>query len=213
MISKIREFSKNYSNLFFLISLLFIIIILVYTAFNNRDKNQECIIPNKLVNNYNNYSYNVKYEKDNEKINLYVKRYGSKYLIGKNHNDTKKLYYLEYVDLLIKNENEKYIKFNGDIIEGIDNRLLILDYLNDISIQSNLTEKSERTCYINARYNSSICINLDNSIELAKDDYKILYTINDIGSITDFNVNIDKTQTYQEVVNNEEGQNEINEND
>ena len=200
MFSRIKEFNKNYSNIFFLVALLFIVIVLIYTAFTNKPKEKECVVPNKIVNNYNNYTYNIKYEKENEKIDLYVKRYGSKYLIEKNYNDTKTMYYIEYIDLLIKNKEEKYIKYNGNIIDDLDNRFLILDYVNDLSISSNYTSKNERACYLNTKNNLSICINLDNSIELTKDDIKILYTINNIGENTDFTVNMDKSITYQEEI-------------
>lgn len=200
MINKIKEFNKNYSNIFFLVALLFIIIVLIYNTQTNKAKEKECIIPNKIVNNYNNYSYNIKYEKDNEKINLYIKRYGSKYLIEKNYNDNKYLYYTEYVDLLIKDDEDRYINFNGNIIDGLDNRLLILEYVNDLSINSTLTTNNERTCYLNSKNNLSICINLDNSVELSKENIKMTYTIMEIGNITDFNVSMDKTKTYQEPI-------------
>jgi len=201
MFKKLRDFNESYSNLFFLIALLFIIIFLIYIAFTNRTKVNECVIPEKIVNNYSNYSYNIKYSNDDKNIAVYVKRYDSKYIFEVNENDIKNVYYLEYTDMLKKGTDDLYHKYNiKDIIEGIDNKFLILDYINDISLESTVTTINERSCYINRKNNLTMCISLDKSIELEKDDYKLVYTITDIGNVEDFNVNISSSFLEDEII-------------
>jgi len=191
MIKKLRDFDKNYSNLFFFFSLLIIILFLVFISTSNRTKQKECTIPNSLVNNYNNYSYSIKFTDENRNIELFIKRYQSKYLIEKNENGTKSTYYLQYTDLLEKSSDGKYIKYRGDkIIDGLDNKFLILDYINDISLQSTINKGSELTCYNNRKMELSMCLNLDDSIELKKDNYTIIYTIDKVSGVEDFNVDI-----------------------
>ena len=191
MIDKIRDFDTKYSNTVFLIALFIIISFLVYIAINNRTKDKTCKMPSDIANTLN-YSYKVKYTKEDKSIDLYINRYDSKYLIEKNEDDNKNTYYLNYTDFLEKKSSGVFGRMtNYYIIDGIDNKLLILDYLNDLSLDSTIKILNERNCYINIKNNLTMCINLDNSIELEKDDYKLLYTIIDKNNVNDFNVYID----------------------
>lgn len=199
MLGKIKEFNKEFSNTFFLISLLFIIIFLIYIRISSGNVEKQCIMPNDVTKNYKRYSYNIKYEYGDEKIELYIKRYNNKYLIEKNYNESKNVFYIEYTDLLIKS-NEKYIKYNMNIIDDMDNKYIMLDYLNELSENSTLINKNEIDCYVNSKENVTICINLDKSIELTKNDHKLTYVVNTTDEISDFNVMIDKNTTYSEPV-------------
>ena len=191
MIDKIRDFDTKYSNTVFLIALFIIISFLVYIALNNRTKDKICKMPNDIVNTLN-YSYKVKYTKEDKSIDLYINRYDSKYLIEKNEDNNKNTYYLNYTDFLEKKSSGVFGRMtNYYIIDGMDNKLLTLDYLNDLSLDSTIKTLNERNCYINIKNNLTMCINLDNSIELEKDDYKLLYTIIDKNNVNDFNVYID----------------------
>ncbi len=203
MINKIKGFNERFSNVFFLISLLFIIVFLIYIRLNNSNVEKACVMPKDITRNYTQYSYNINYEYGDEKIDLYIKRYNNKFLIEKKYNDVKDMFYIEYTDILIKS-GEKYIKYNYDIIKNLDNKYLMIDYLNDLSQNSTLVTKNERDCFANTKENLTICVNLDDSIELSKGDYKLTYTVDASTDISDFNVMADKNTIYTEITEVEE---------
>lgn len=199
MLKMFKDFDKNYSTLFFCIALFIIVVCLVYSSVMNRNKENMCTVPNSIVNNYNNYAYDIAIERDGVVSKLSVKRYNTKYLIEKNENDIRSTYYINHTDLLEKASNGKYIKYRKDnIVDGIDNKFLILDYINEISLKSSISTKNELTCYNNRSLGLTICINLDDSITLEMNDYKITYSIKDIGMISDFDVDIDLSSDNME---------------
>lgn len=192
MIKVFKDFDKNYSTLFFCIALLIIVVCLVYSNVSGTNMKKNCKIPNSVVNNYNNYAYDIVIEKNGTITKLYVKRYNTKYLIEKNENDIKSAYYINHTDLLEKASNGKYIKFRKDnIVDGLDNKFLIFDYINELSLKSSVSTNNGSTCYNNRNLEMSMCINLDDSITLEMKDYKITYTIKENSMISDFDVNID----------------------
>lgn len=192
MLKVFKDFDKNYSTMFFCIALLIIIVCLVYSNVMNINKDKTCVVPNAIVNNYNNYAYDIVIEKNGVVTKLYVKRYNTKYLIEKNENDIKSTYYINHTDLLEKASNGKYIKFRKDsIVDGLDNKFLIFDYINELSLKSSVSTNNGSTCYNNRSLELSMCINLDNSITLEMKDYKITYTIKENSMISDFDVDID----------------------
>lgn len=192
MLKVFKDFDKNYSTLFFCIALLIIIVCLVYSNVMNINKDKTCVVPNSVVNNYNNYAYDIVVEKNGVVTKLYVKRYNTKYLIEKNENDVKSTYYINHTDLLEKASNGKYIKFRKDnIVDGLDNKFLIFDYINELSLKSSVSTYNGSTCYNNRNLELSMCINLDNSITLEMKDYKITYTVKENSMISDFDVDID----------------------
>lgn len=195
MFKKKEESSiSTFSSIFFLISLVIIIAFLAYFSIINNKSVKECTIPNKIIDNFSNYSYNISVKSENVKVDLYVKRYNKKYLIEKTENGEKTLYFIHYSNVYEKASNGKYIKHRKEsIIDGIDNNLLILDYINDISLNSSVKTEEELTCYNNRKLDMTICINLDGSINLKKSNYTINYDVKDIGEIKDFNVDIDSS--------------------
>lgn len=203
MIKKLKEFDKNYSNMFFYFSLLIIIIFLFYISTSNKSNSDVCTIPNDIVKNYLSYSYNVVYKENDKTIKLFIKRYESKYLMEKEENGVKSTYYYRYTDLMEKASNGKYIKFRGDeIIPGVNNKFLLIDYINDISLESSVSEKNGLTCYNNRSLELSMCINVDKSVELKKDNYTILYEVLELGSVSDFNIEISNEENIN-IPNNE----------
>lgn len=202
MLDKIKEFNKNYSNTVFLVIMIFILFSLIYISFNNRSKPKECVMPNSIVNNSLSYSYNVSVTSDgNDIAKLFVKKYDSKHLIELNMNDTKDTYYLNYTDFLIRKPNGRYsVFYKNELIDGLDNKYLIFDYINDLSKSSDVITKDERNCYINRKENVSMCINLDKSVELIKENYNLVYTI-DTNYIDDFDVSIEKIDINEENLN------------
>lgn len=191
MLKKNDEFNSKYSSIIFCISLFIIMIFLMYFAIINKDKKLNCVIPNQIVNNSSNYIYEVTYTSGLDTIKLNIKRYNQKYLIETENNGVRNSYYLNYLNIYEKASNGEYINYRNDyIIENIDNNLLLLDYINDLSIESSLSNNEEQTCYINRRKEITICMNLDNSFTLKAVDYSINYNIKEIGTIKDFNVKV-----------------------
>ncbi len=192
MFKKINELDDKYSSKFFAISLIVILVFLFYFAISNRTMNKECTLPNKLVNETSNYSYEITYIKDNKIINLYVKRYNEKYLIEKVDDNIRSIYYIYYTDILEKASDGKYIKYRGDnILTYVDNKFLLLDYLNAVSLDSNITNEEDLTCYTNRKLNIHMCINVDDSISVKMNDYELIYKITGKGNVSDFNVSYD----------------------
>lgn len=189
MNSKIDDFNNKYSGIIFGISLFIIIIFLMYFSIINKEKKLNCVIPNQIVNNSNNYSYELTFTSDLEMIKLNVKRYNQKYLIETEKDGVRNSYYLNYLNVYEKASNGEYIKYRNDyIIENVDNNLLLLDYINALSLESTLSNNEEQTCYINRKKEITICINLDDSITLKAPNYNINYNIKEIGTVKDFNV-------------------------
>lgn len=192
MFKKINEFDDKYSNKFFALSLIVILVFLFYFAISNRTITKECTLPNKLVNETTNYSYEITYIKDNKIINLYVKRYNEKYLIEKVDDNIRSIYYIYYTDILEKASDGKYIKYRSDnILADVDNKFLILDYLNSVSLDSNISNEEDLTCYTNRKLNIHMCINIDDSIGVKMNDYELIYKITGKGNVSDFNVSYD----------------------
>lgn len=192
MLKKINEFDDKYSNKFFALSLIVILVFLFYFAISNRTITKECTLPNKLVNETTNYSYEITYIKDNKIINLYVKRYNEKYLIEKVDDNIRSIYYIYYTDILEKASDGKYIKYRSDnILADVDNKFLILDYLNSVSLDSNISNEEDLTCYTNRKLNIHMCINIDDSIGVKMNDYELIYKITGKGNVSDFNVSYD----------------------
>lgn len=203
MFNRIRNFDSKYSSTFFLISLIIIISFLIYISFNNKVRERSCTVPNDVTGNITNYSYKIKYTNNDLSYDIYINRYNSKYLIEKNYNEEKYVYYLNYTDFLEKKSNGSFGKLKDNyIINNVDNNLLILDYINELSLESDVTTINGRTCYVNVKNDLTLCINLDNTIELEKKDYQLLYTIIDKNNVQDFNVYIDLD--YNEISNPEE---------
>ncbi len=200
MIDRIRDFNKNYSSILFLIIMIFVLITLIFIAFNNRNKPKECVTPQKIVANSVAYSYSIKVTQDDINIaELYIKRFASKYLIELNKDGNKDTFYSRYTDFLKKNSNGKYSLFvPNELISGIDNKYLIFDYINDLSLESDIITRDERPCYVNRTENITMCVNLDKTIELSIGEYKLLYEIDD-NYIDDFDVSVEKIMLEENV--------------
>ena len=192
MVKKLREFDRNYSSVFFCIALLIIILFLAYISTFNRSKNVVCEIPNDVLSSYQNYSYDIEYVKDNRVIDLHIKKYGYKYLIEKTENSVRSTYYIYYTDIYEMNENGKYVKYRSDnIVNGLDNKFLFIDYINEVSLSSSVSVNDNKTCYNNRKSGVYMCLNTDGTILLENDDYKVTYSIKEKGTITDFEVEIE----------------------
>ena len=205
MFKKLNDFDTKYSNLFFGISLLIILVVLVYISATNNKSVKTCEMPANSVKDYSSYSYSIKYTKEGNNIDLFIKKYGSKYLIEKNENDNKNTYYFHYTDLLEKASDGSFIKYRkNQIVNGLDNKYLILDYINEISLDSKVNNETELTCYVNRQLSIKMCVNLDDTIELKGDNYTLLYEIKDVGNISDFNVKIGNINDVEEIQSNQE---------
>ena len=95
-------------------------------------------------------------------FNNKVRERSCTYLIEKNYNEEKYVYYLNYTDFLEKKSNGSFGKLKDNyIINNVDNNLLILDYINELSLESDVTTINGRTCYVNVKNDLTLCIDLD----------------------------------------------------
>lgn len=205
MLDKVRNFNKDYSNIIFLFIMIFILISLIYVSYNNRNKPKECVMPAKVISSASAYSYKIKItSNDTEIAKISVKKYDSKYLIEVDKDDNKDTYYLNYSSFLKKQSNGRYAIFvPNELISGIDNKYYILDYINDLSLNSDIVKKEDRNCYINRKENISMCVNVDSSIELITNTYSLTYTLIE-NYIDDFDVSIERIELPVETVNTSE---------
>lgn len=187
---KNKELNPVNLSISFGIVIFIILIFFIYFSSVNRN-NKVCKMPTEIVNKTNNYMYDIVYTKDNTVIDLSIKKYKSKYLIEKTENNIKTMYYIHHTDLLEKASNGKYIKYRKDnIIDGLDNKYLILDYIDEISLESKVTSENELTCYYNRKLELSICINLDETITLKTNNYQLNYKVREIGNVDNFYIDI-----------------------
>lgn len=205
MLKKFNEFDSKYSTLFFFFSLFFILLCLVFLNIANRSNSKECSVPSDLVDDSKRYIYNITIDNNGKNTKLYIKRYGFKYLIEKEENEVKSTYYIYYTDIYEKASTGEYIKFRSDnIVDEIDNKLLFIDYINEISLESKVSQEDGITCYNNRAMGISMCVNLDDSITLKEDDLTITYEIKKIGMVDDFDIEIDSDEDIDSTIDTED---------
>ena len=171
-----------------------------YFSISNNDKKINCVIPNQIVNNSNNYLYNITYTKDKEVIKLSVKKYNQKYLIEMEKDGIRNFYYINYLNIYEKASNGEYIKYRKQyIIDDLDNNLLLLDYINDLSLRSSISNDKENTCYVNRKDEITICISIDDLIILEGSNYSITYDIKQKNNINDFDVKLSDSNVTDEI--------------
>lgn len=192
MFKKVKEFNdKNVGLYFFLAVFVLVFSLFINSRFNkneNKDTTKECTNAVGTISDSDKYSYEIKINKENEVVILSVKKYAGKILLEKTEKGKSYKYFIYYNDVYVENSDKKYVLTHIDnFVEGIDNKLLYLDYLNEISIKSKIDE--DTSCYI---YDSiNMCIEEDNVINLIDGELSITYTIDNIGSTEDFDVLID----------------------
>ena len=150
---------------------------------NDTNKNT-CV---NLIGDNDKYQYNVKISKDNEIIILDIKKYGDKYFIDKTEKGIITSYYIYYTKIYVSS-GSAFVKYDGNILNGIDDKFLFLSYVDSMSLNS--SNKVSDKCIINDEENYKICIINNNTLNVLYNDLNITYEVDALGEVKDFDVNI-----------------------
>lgn len=193
MFKKIKEFNESNKTIFFFVLCFFLITFFVISFFLNRSKKTECVTPDFKVSSSDIYKSEIRITKPDEVIILSLKRYGGKMLVTKTEKGMEYSYYIYYYNTYqLDTVDSTYKPFiNGKIVDGIDNNLLSLDYLEEICANVKSTEEDGSICYDNTELGIKVCANKsDSTLKLTMGDKKIEYTFSSAGEVEDFSVNI-----------------------
>lgn len=192
MLKNIREFSEKNKTINFFILMLVLIGFLVFNYISNKDKKDECIMPTTITSNKTIYEYEMKIYKGEEIVILNVKRYGQKILVDKTEKGIQTSYYLYYSGVYQKDNNQNYVTYSGNsIVENVDNKLFYMEYLDEISLNTEPKITDDTTCYDITNKSILLCLNAETGkVELTGKDYKVTYEFSSIGKGEDINVNV-----------------------
>ncbi|HOO68182.1 MAG TPA: hypothetical protein PLC53_02305 [Bacilli bacterium] len=189
MIEKIKKFNESNKNVFFFILTLILIGFIIFSRIYTANKTTECITPTYVVDESNNYTYEIKVKKDDEIIILSISKYGNKYHVEKTEKGLLTNYYIYYSDIYEEDSSGNYIIFRDkSFIDGIDNKYIYIEYLNEVFSDIVATEEDLGLCYANESFKA--CINEDdNAIYATLGDIEIDYVSFNVGVAKDFDIN------------------------
>lgn len=201
MFTKIKDFNEKNTTIYFFISVVIIIAFLFVNSLSERKKENICTIPKDVVQKADNYSYDIKINNNNEVILLSIQKYKNKYLIEKTEKGYVYNYYIYYSDIYEKDELGNYNKFKGNsFVDGIDNKLIFIDYINELSLNSKQNSKDGTVCYDHNELPINICIDTDNIITYNYDNISITYKVNDVLNIEDFDIIVNNNEVDEKVI-------------
>lgn len=188
---KDEEFNNKKIAIYFFLSMIVLIVLLFVNSISNKE-NKEKNDTNKntcvnLIGDNDKYQYNVKISKDNEIIILDIKKYGDKYFIDKTEKGIITSYYIYYTKIYVSS-GSAFVKYDGNILNGIDDKFLFLSYVDSMSLNS--SNKVNDKCIINDEENYKICIINNNTLNVLYNDLNITYEVDALGEVKDFDVNI-----------------------
>ena len=188
---KNEEFNNKKIAIYFFLSMIVLIVLLFVNSISNKE-NKEKNDTNKntcvnLIGDNDKYQYNVKISKDNEIIILDIKKYGDKYFIDKTEKGIITSYYIYYTKIYVSS-GSAFVKYDGNILNGIDDKFLFLSYVDSMSLNS--SNKVSDKCIINDEENYKICVINNNTLNVLYNDLNITYEVYALGEVKDFDVNI-----------------------
>lgn len=188
---KDEEFNNKKIAIYFFLSMIVLIVLLFVNSISNKE-NKEKNDTNKntcvnLIGDNDKYQYNVKISKDNEIIILDIKKYGDKYFIDKTEKGIITSYYIYYTKIYVSS-GSAFVKYDGNILNGIDDKFLFLSYVDSMSLNS--SNKVSDKCIINDEENYKICVINNNTLNVLYNDLNITYEVDALGEVKDFDVNI-----------------------
>lgn len=188
---KNEEFNNKKIAIYFFLSMIVLIVLLFVNSISNKE-NKEKNDTNKntcvnLIGDNDKYQYTVKISKDNEIIILDIKKYGDKYFIDKTEKGIITSYYIYYTKIYVSS-GSAFVKYDGNILNGIDDKFLFLSYVDSMSLNS--SNKVSDKCIINDEENYKICIINNNTLNVLYNDLNITYEVDALGEVKDFDVNI-----------------------
>lgn len=188
---KNEEFNNKKIAIYFFLSMIVLIVLLFVNSISNKE-NKEKNDTNKntcvnLIGDNDKYQYTVKISKDNEIIILDIKKYGDKYFIDKTEKGIITSYYIYYTKIYVSS-GSAFVKYDGNILNGIDDKFLFLSYVDSMSLNS--SNKVSDKCIINDEENYKICVINNNTLNVLYNDLNITYEVDALGEVKDFDVNI-----------------------
>ena len=186
---KNEEFNNKKIAIYFFLSMIVLIVLLFVNSISNKEnKEKNDTNKNTCVNLIGDkYQYNVKISKDNEIIILDIKKYGDKYFIDKTEKGIITSYYIYYTKIYVSS-GSAFVKYDGNILNGIDDKFLFLSYVDSMSLNS--SNKVSDKCIINDEENYKICVINNNTLNVLYNDLNITYEVDALGEVKDFDVNI-----------------------
>lgn len=193
MLKKLRELNEQNKTIYFFGLMILLLLFLVFNIVSNREKENECTMPDAAVNSLYIYEYDIKITFEDQVVLLNVKRYGNKFLIEKTELGLLTSYYIYYSDVYKKNnETDMYeIYSDKNFINGIDNKYIYIDYLSEIIKNIDPTIEDDLTCYTKESNSFELCIDSSsNKLILEDGNYNLEYEFSNIGDLEDFTVDI-----------------------
>lgn len=195
MLKKLREFNEKNKTIYFFFILFVILAFLVYKNIFLGGIKKECVAPDFKVSAIEMYEYEMKITKNEETILLNGKRYGNKIYIEKIEKGVTNEYFIDYSNIYIKDISGIYNSYNGnDIVSGIDNKFLYIEYLSSIADSSKIeNDKTSNVCYINEARAINICIDeVSETVKVELKDITIQYKFSNAGKVADFEFDVNK---------------------
>ncbi len=180
--------------LFFIV--LFGVLLVSSTRFSCDDIQQNCEESEPYIEKNKNYGFRYEISIGNENIILSGSRYNNEFLIDKRVEGLLTKYYIYYYDIFKLNHDNKWIKYDGEIIENFDRKLINIDYLEEILEDAELTRQTDnKVTFVNYEEDIKLESFFDDDFELeymqlTKDDLSIKYNYFDHNLIKKFNIDI-----------------------
>lgn len=95
-----------------------------------------------------------------------------------------------------KDENGIYQLYTGNVVDGIDNKLLYVEYIDYISTLSKEDETDEKTCYFDNKYAIDICFDAS-VLEVDTEGVKLTYEFSKVGEIEDFDIDVNNQNVVE----------------
>ena len=93
-----------------------------------------------------------------------------------------------YYTKIYVSSGSAFVKYDGNILNGIDDKFLFLSYVDSMSLNS--SNKVSDKCIINDEENYKICVINNNTLNVLYNDLNITYEVDALGEVKDFDVNI-----------------------
>jgi hypothetical protein len=192
MLKKFREFNEKNKTINFFILMIILVGFLAFNFISNRNKKNECELPTSVTSKEKIYEYEMRITKGEEVVILNVRRYGEKLLVDKTEKGLQSSYYIYYTGVYQKDNNQNYLYYaSNNIVDGIDNKLFYMEYLDEISLKSESKITDDNVCYDITNKSMVLCLNQKTSkIELNGTGYKITYEFSSFGEGEDIDVNV-----------------------
>lgn len=203
-IEGITNNSEVKKNAYFIFYLIFFIILFILILTNNKSIKNECPKDNseKVINIEQNYSFRHEINIDENITVLSGSRYNNEFRIDKINSGITTKYYIHFNDVYKYTEDSKWVVYNDNFIENIDEKLINLDYIKELITEGKEQSRSELSMtFLHEKTNITIEVNYTKKgdldlIKIKKDNTIIKLKYYDFGLIDKFDIVLDNTLDY-----------------